>query len=363
MCGTCHNVDNPTLSWDSGRNQYWPNQSDLKAASFAKGDLFPLERTYDEWLKSTYATSGVYAPQFAGSKPDGIVRACQDCHMRRSTGKAAVDNQNPVDRDCLTTGCLPEHDLVGGNTWAPQLLQDNRWRLNAGSDAADLNETILRARTMLHRAASLNATLTTAGPNKLATVRVTNETGHKLPTGYPEGRRIWLNLKAYDDGNTLIYESAAYDPASGVLSQDTAAKIYEVKQGITPELAALLNLPAGASFHFVLNNTVIKDNRIPPRGYTQAAYDEPGLRPVGTTFADGQHWDETVYTLPGATTRVVATLYYQTSSKEYIDFLREKGGIDGATVGQLWDSSKSPPEVMAVAIVPRLPTYLPVISK
>ena len=283
--------------------------------------------------------------------------------MRRSVGTAALAGFDPVYRDCVTTGCLPEHDLVGGNTWVPQLLQDNRWRLQALNDTADLNNTVLRAREMLQKAASLSVSLTEAGPNKVATVRVTNQTGHKLPTGYPEGRRVWLNLKAYDSNNTLLYESAAYSSSSGVLTQDADAKIYEVKQGLTPELAALLQLPAGASFHFVLNNTVIKDNRIPPRGYTRAAYDKPGLRPVGVSYGDGQYWDETTYTLPGATEQVVATLYYQTSSKEYIDFLRANGGIDGTTVGQLWDNSKSPPEVMAVAVFPQIPLYLPVVTK
>lgn len=60
---------------------------------------------------------------------------------------------------------------------------------------------------------------------------------------------------------------------------------------------------AGESFNFVLNNSVIKDNRIPPRGYTVAAYDRPGLRPVGVFFADGQYLDETAYPLPAGAGR------------------------------------------------------------
>jgi hypothetical protein len=120
---------------------------------------------------------------------------------------------------------------------------------------------------------------------------------------------------------------------------------------------------AGESFHFVLNNEIVKDNRIPPRGFTQAAYDQPGLRPVGATFVDGQHWDDTVYTLPQEVERVMVTLYYQTSSKEYVDFLRAGGGVDGVTLGELWETSKSPPEVMAVTWFPGYPRYLPIVFR
>jgi hypothetical protein len=215
---------------------------------------------------------------------------------------------------------------------------------------------------MLRKAATMTVTLTTSDTQKIATVRVTNQTGHKLPTGYPEGRQIWLHLQAFDEDEVLLSESGAYNPASGELTRDPAIKAYEVKQGITPELAALLPQNAGESFHFVLNNTVVFDNRIPPQGYTQAAYDRPGLRPVGADYADRQHWDDTMYELPLETARVSVTLYYQTSSKEYIDFLRANGGIDGLALGDLWDDSKSPPQVMAQAWYPSYDLHLPLIQ-
>lgn len=363
LCGSCHNIDNPLLSWDESRGQYWPNSVDAAAPNFGSGQLFPIERTYDEWLYSQFATTGVVLPKFAGAKADGLVASCQDCHMPRATGKAAEDEHNPVYRDCVSTGCLPVHELVGGNTWVPQLLKATNWRLNSLADAAALDAATESARVMLQKAATLTVTLTTAGPNKMATVRIYNDTGHKLPTGYPEGRRMWINLKAYRADGTLIYESGAYNPAVGQLIDDPALKVYEVKQGLTPELAADLNVPAGATFHFVLNNQVVKDNRIPPRGYDPDIFNVDGLRPVGASFAKGQYWDDTQYTLPADTERVSAVLYYQTASKAYIDFLRANGGPDGEAVGQLWDSSKSPPQVMAVGFVNPINYYFPVIFK
>jgi hypothetical protein len=56
-------------------------------------------------------------------------------------------------------------------------------------------------------------------------------------------------------------------------------------------------------------------------------------------------------------------LYYQTASKEYIDFLRDNGGIDGLSLSQLWEKSKSPPQIVAQAWYPSYDVYLPLIEK
>ncbi len=363
LCGTCHNLDNPLLSWDEARQQYWPNTMDAAASTFENGALFPIERTFDEWLYSDYARLGVYAPGFSGANASGIVGACQDCHLPRAKGVAVEEEFGAVYRDCVTTGCLPQHTLVGGNTWLPLLLQDTDWHLHAQNEAQYLMRTTQSARTMLRKAARMQATLSISGTEKIAQVRVFNQTGHKLPTGYPEGRQMWLNVRAYDEAGALLYESGAYDWEAGRLIRDEHIKVYEVKQGITPEFAARLNQPAGASFHFVLNNTIVKDNRIPPKGYTQGAYDRPGLRPVGTTYVDGQYWDDTVYSVPMNTAKVEVALYYQVASKEYIEFLQRYGGVDGKILGSLWETSKSPPEVLAQTAAPLRLMYLPLLTR
>ncbi len=213
------------------------------------------------------------------------------------------------------------------------------------------------ARVMLQKAATVTVDFDPSAATKQAVVRVTNETGHKLPTGYPEGRRIWLNVRAYDAAGRMVYESGAYDVQTGVLASDPAIKVYEAKLAIDDGATVT------ETFHFVLNNAVLKDNRIPPRGYTVAEFDQPGLRPVGATYIDGQHWDETTYDLPDDAVSVVAILYYQTASKEYVDFLRSRGGADGVTLGQLWDDLKSPPEVIDIAMEPMFPGFFPWISR
>ncbi|MDH5628485.1 MAG: T9SS type A sorting domain-containing protein, partial [Candidatus Krumholzibacteria bacterium] len=237
------------------------------------------------------------------------------------SGKGCSDPGAPTRTD------LPLHDLTGGNTFLPDIIPTF---FPGEVDVAQLQAAKARATTMLQMAASLALSAGQDGPNPTVTVTVTNETAHKLPSGYPEGRRVWLNVKGYDAGNALVYESGAYDPATGVLEHDADAKIYEIKIGVSERLSPIIGLPAGPSFHFVLNDTVYKDNRIPPRGFTNANFTNVQSPPVGYAYADGQYWDETTYALPTEVRFVEVTLNYQTTSKEYIEFLRDENHTNTA---------------------------------
>ncbi len=350
LCGTCHDVSNTAFEKD-GQGNYVPNTFDAPAASFSAHTLMPVERTYSEWFYSDYNTpGGVYAPQFGGNKQ--YVSICQDCHMRDVTGKGCNLAEAPVRTD------LPLHDMTGGSTWLPGLLPSLYPDLPTEVNPAALQAGILRARYLLQNAALLEAAQQT---NQLW-VRVTNNGGHKLPSGYPEGRRIWINVRFYDAGGTLIGESGAYDPATGVLTHDAQAKIYNVEPGLDEVTAPLVGAEPGPSFHFVLNNKIFKDNRIPPRGFTNAAYADFGGAPVGQTYADGQYWDDTYYSPPAQATSAVITLYYQSTSKEFVEFLRDENTTNGKgqQLYDLWaNNNRCPPETMATLTVALTSTSAP----
>ncbi len=363
LCGSCHNVDNPILSWDAARNQYWPNQIDTPAEDFSKGALFPIERTFDEWAASDFADQGVVSSTFGGSLPDHTVRSCQDCHMPRTSGYAAQSAFNPVYRDCQNGECIGEHSFFGANSWVPQLLLNPDWRLSSLADEAFLNNTITGAKNFVKKSANVEVTLQDGVGYKTAIVTVTNLTGHKLPTGYPEGRRIWINIIARDQNGSVVYESGKYNWNTHQLIEDSDIKIYEAKQGITEELSQSIDIPSGPTFHFVLNNTILKDNRIPPQGITQAEYAAIGLNPVGTVYADYQNWDDTEYELPENTESVTVRLYYQVASKEYIDFLENYGGYDGTILKSLWSETPADPILMNIVFSPQYDSRLPLIFK
>ena len=340
LCGTCHDVSNPAFEND-GSGNFIPNDFDAPAADFSPHTLAPVERTYSEWLNSRYNTpGGVYAPQFGGNKD--YVSTCQDCHMRDVTGHGCNYGTPPLRTD------LPLHDMTGGSTWLPGLLSTTN--PNDVNDAA-MQAGIARARYMLQNA----ATLTAVQQNSKLKVTVTNNTGHKLPTGYPEGRRVWLNVKFFNDSNSLISESGAYDFGTGVLSHDEEAKIYHIEPGIDETVAGALGLESGPSLHFVLNNKIYLDNRIPPRGFTNEAFAAFGGAPVDYNYPDGHYWDDTYYNVPDGATRSEVTLYYQSTSKEFIEFLRDENYTtnDGNDIYNLWnDNGKCPPELMQSVLMP-----------
>ncbi|MGC9451102.1 MAG: Ig-like domain-containing protein [Oceanipulchritudo sp.] len=353
FCGTCHDVSNPAFIKDPVTGLFVPQELDAPNTTFSPHSIVPVERTYSEWKNSAYniLPTGVYAPEFAGNKEGGFVSTCQDCHMSDVLGYGA----NPLTTSAPERPNMPLHDMTGGSTWLPELIANGSVPGVNPLDYPHLDLTavqdgIARSVYMLENAAALSAEQTVGD----LVVRVTNNTGHKLPTGYPEGRRIWVNVKFYDAGDNVVKESGAYDSSTGILTKDAEAKIYEVHPGIGENVAGIFELDPGYSLHFVLNNEIFEDNRIPPMGFTNAAFAEFGGAPVGHAYADGQHWDDSAYDVPAGAVRAEVNLYYQSTSKEFVEFLKNenKGGPGniGEQMYDLWNNNgKCPPTLMATA--------------
>lgn len=335
LCGTCHNVSTPDT--DIG-----PLKTLKLADGTDTGHPFPIERTFAEWQQSQYAQ----APQ----------TSCQNCHMPETEAADATACSLRINN---RTGNMAVHAFVGGNTWVPGIIKGE---YGAGLDLSgthrteSLDQTVAWTRELLGTSASLDTTIqsytppTASDPGSMAlSVMVTNLTGHKLPTGYSEGRRMWLNVEVRDANGGLVFESAAYDASSAVLTEDAQARVYEVLQGIWNEhgTGACDIADAGGErmFHFVLSDCIAKDSRIPPLGFTPATASDPNgydLRPVGaiaypeTSPGSGVlvNYDVAPYTLsvPAGTVgplTATARLYYQTASDIYMRFLRDQAVENG----------------------------------
>ena len=400
LCGTCHDVSNPvTGDLAHGNGAQIPlapgtfsgtpgSPVDGKAAF----NNFPfqygvVERTFSEHKSSLLSSMRVadYATLPAdlragaikvaydsamvagkgGNYEDGTTRyfTCQGCHLRPVTGQGC--NKNPVVRKDL-----PLHDMTGGNYWIPDaiLWLDARGLLRLGGGlTATQQAAITDGKTRALKQLSEATALSVSGN----TLKVVNLTGHKLLSGYPEGRRMWINTKWYDGAGNLLREDGRYGPIQVVHNgssmqvetlvneEDPYTRVYEAHYGMTQEWAQQLvsiGKPAGLplaydrtsgavattlgqlaaqqpgthfeTFHFVLNNGIFKDNRIPPYGMS---YDEAKRRnalPVpetqfGNPGPGGRYayWDEFPLAPPAGAAWADIDLLYQPTSWEYIQFL------------------------------------------
>jgi len=307
MCATCHEITNP------GQPQRLPDGTDT-------GRRFPLDTTYSEWARSDFAAAG--SPAAA---------TCQDCHLPRmgmpaftATNTTAVRRDNPR-----------RHDLVGANAWGLRVLARMRGEVASGEfydpDVVPFYEAgARRAEAMLRGAVTLEireapATVA-AGAEATVVARITNRSGHRVPTGYADGRRVWLEVALLDASGREVVVSGAYDVAQARLdTADRQLKVYEAHHG---------RAGMGGGEHIALHDAVIKDTRLPPQGFRPL----PGHEPVGADYAGGvggalRHWDDTRYTFTvprdlRGPIRVRVRARYQTTTREYVEFLQRENRTD-----------------------------------
>jgi hypothetical protein len=330
MCATCHDVSLPHFSRQPD-GTYALNTIDEPAPTDDKYQQFPEQRTFSEWTASLFAQGPIdLGGRFGGNRSagGGGVSSCQDCHMPTTTGQGCAFNP-PVRED------LPQHDFNGANTWVLRAINQLYYQSDTGLSDESLEAAVARNEEMLRRASDLELYVNEG----VLTARIVNFSGHKLPTGYVEGRRMWINVKFVDAGGQVIAERGAYDPLTATLvTGDT--KVYEARHGLDAAMAQLTGLPAQPSFHLVLNNTRYFDNRIPPMGFTNSGFQAMQAAPVGYTYADGQYWDDTQFAVPAGAVIASVTVNYQTTSREYIEFLRENApsGIGGNPGQRAYDA-------------------------
>src|SRR5262249_1177411 len=125
------------------------------------------------------------------------------------------------------------------------------------------------------------------------TVRLTNLTGHKLPTGYPEGRRVYLEVALVLTKTATMTISGAWDPATGNLVDDPQLKTYETLHGRVD-----IDNPDGVRTHHVaMMNQIPSDTRIPPEGFAPSY---PDMVPSGRDYGERppyRNYDDTTYTV------------------------------------------------------------------
>lgn len=326
MCGTCHDVTTLRERVDDD--------------GVPMGMAFNEQRTYSEWANSAYAQPG---PDF---------RSCQDCHM-----PAVADVSGCADFAAMqlhATGGR-RHDLVGANRFVLELLRD----LYGDAGTGDV-QSIWFDRTLerLDELAPTSATIDIDAPASIdaaagfsMTVTVTNETAHKLPTGYSEGRIAWLEVVARY-GEEIVWSSGDHAPGEGPLG-DPQLRTYR---------AVAENFATKQSFHLLENDHWVEDTRIPPKGLvpdpeTDPVTDRYPLLPEGS-YA---HYDVVPYDFEGAEVvdatpsdpdddllEIEVRLLYLVNTNAYVDFLAAENVTNdaGERVKTLFDDRGGAPPVV-----------------
>lgn len=281
LCATCHTVIVPTPS----------------------GEIVE-QATFLEWRSSSLATT----------------KSCQSCHVAPTDelGRAINTSVSSFPETLAPRTPVGRHEFVGGNSYLLQLLADAAEWSGAGIPASEFLASAARNDAHLASAARVSVRdMRREGDTLVAVVRVENDTGHKLPTGYPS-RRVWLHVTATVGGG-VVWESGApgampaAQPHYDVIASPSEVQIYE---------ATFVDV-RGESTHRALDaRRYSKDNRILPPGFNPTGSDRTRTEPVGvvgdTSFVGGM--DDVTYRIAapaGATLNV--ELLYQSLRPETVE--------------------------------------------
>lgn len=283
------------------------------------GTTFTEQATYHEWINSDYPS---------------LQKPCQSCHMPQITDPVVIANGNNA-----LPGRSPFnlHQFAGANSFMVNLIKTNKNSLGVLASDANFDSTLKAIEHQL-----TNNTLiveankdTVINDTAYIDVKLTNKAGHKFPTGYPSRRAVLQLIATKANGDTLfasglfdgdgevININAPFENHYDIINDPAQVQVYEMIMGDVNGNKTTVLERAFSS---------LKDNRIPPLGFTStnSAYDTTAI--VGNAFADpdfnkngiteGTGKDIVHYHIPlngySGTFNVSATVYYQTLPSSFL---------------------------------------------
>lgn len=230
------------------------------------GNFFTEQATYHEWLNSAY------------NAEEGAIE-CQGCHM-------PVVNQDVI----IASGNIfytPQnpyflHGIVGGNSYMLKILQENIDTLDLRASVTQFDTTIINTLKILQDE-TLDLVLTETNRDQdsiYVDIELINKAGHKIPSAYPS-RRIFIQFVAIsEEGDTLfrsgvldedyrlsdINTNTGFEPHYDLINDESEVQVYELVMG---------DINGDKTTVLLRGYSPIKDNRIPPLGFTSEhpAYD------------------------------------------------------------------------------------------
>ena len=310
LCGSCHNLKTPFVDKNG------------KIIPKTDAQQFPEQMVYSEWKWSAYAKS---------TKP----QTCQSCHMTPTSG--VIISQRPPWLD-TTRSHFGQHIFVGGNKFMLQMMKDNKQLL--GISANNFDFTIKKTAQMLRSAARLEVHNTTFSKGTLSfTVRIVNQTGHKLPSGYP-ARRVFLQVKVRDKNNRVLFFSGKEKPFGEIegVDADQDAKTFEPHHKVITKPsqvavyeAIMQNTDKEVTYTLLRGAKYAKDNRLLPKGFDKEKAPNDiavvGAAKTDKDFVGGREDIQyKIPSLPKGPYKIDINLRYQAVSYRFVRDLLKKPG-------------------------------------
>ncbi len=237
------------------------------------GTTFIEQATYHEWLNSSYPSQEI---------------TCQTCHMPQIEDPVVLANGN-IGLPGRTPFNL--HQFAGANSFMVRLIKQNKTSLGVTAPDYNFDSTLVAIDKML-----TTQTLTaTASINSIANdtayidVLLHNKAGHKFPSGYPSRRAVVQMVVTKANGDTLfasgLFDSdfevlnpvSPYEPHHDIITSPNQKQIYEMVMG---------NILGNPTTVLEQAYAPLKDNRIPPIGFTTQHYAYDTCQIIGSASGD-----------------------------------------------------------------------------
>jgi hypothetical protein len=198
-------------------------------------------------------------------------------------------------------------------------------------------------------------------------VTLTNLAGHKLPTGIPL-RRVWIHLTVSDGSGAVIFESGAWDASGEIIGLDTGFEphyeIIEEAHQVQVYEGVMKDDWDKVTRLLLRAKDFVKDNRIPPKGFSTdetvfpdykyvkilgAAAVDPDFNKVNSTEGTGA--DTVYYQIPIGSSdvppfTVAVEVCYQTVTPGEVDHLTGYDTPETSLFSDLYTAADKSPVIL-----------------
>ena len=331
LCAVCHTL-------------YTPFVDDMGNIA----GTFPEQVPYWEWRSSVYPAEGT---------------TCQTCHLPRL--------EEPITISSIPPGLNPQspfgqHYFVGGNAFMQQILKDEGDDIGVTAEEVQFDTTIARTLLQLRGAAALSTETASSDNTVRLDVTVENLAGHKFPTGFPS-RRVWLHVVVTNEAGQTVFESGRADDEGRIVGLEAGLELHhDIISGenqVQIYESRMMDVNGELTFTLLRGADYIKDNRLPPKGFTSNAerytdmavqgdaLDDPNFNRSGGVEGSGK--DNVTYQIDvtgeTGTLTAVVELLYQAINPAFIDDLdtHETPAVD-RFMDYYVDADKTPVVVQSI---------------